>query len=364
MTRRTWLLGGGGVPLIRAAAEEPAQAVRQRNEQYAQDLEQYFRRRLVDDYPARAAKAWRRSYASVPAFLKSVEPNRQRYRRIFAPPELRPSGSLERTPSPLVPGAEWLKAPLGAIRAEGLLAIPKSAAKRVPLVIAQHGIGSFPERLFGVADEGAAYHDYGHALLEAGVAVLAPANLATVEKRNRLERLARLADTTLPGIELARLQVLLGEVLRDRRIASERVGMWGISLGGMAAMFWMPLEPRIRCGVVTAWFNHRRNKMVIPDRRYSCFLETKEEHAFFRGWLTEFTDSDVASLICPRPLLVQTGKKDGIAWWPQVLEEFDAAKEHYRRLGLEDRLEMALHEGGHEIHLESGLSFLKKWLAG
>lgn len=362
MTRRTWLLGGGA-PLAGAAAEDSAHTVKQRNEKYAEDLERYFRKRLVDEYPARAAKAWRRSYASVPAFLKSVEPNRQRYRRMFAPPELRPTGPVERAASPLVPEAEWLKAPLGAISAEGLLAAPKGA-KRAPLVIAQHGISSFPERLFNVADEGGAYHDYGHALLGAGFAVLAPANLATVDKRNRIERLARLADTTLPGIEFARMQVLLEEVLRDRRIDPDRIGMWGISLGGMATMFWMPLEPRIRCGIVTAWFNHRRHKMVIPDKRYSCFLETKEEHAFFRGWLTEFTDSDVAALICPRPLLVQTGKKDGIAWWPQVVEEFEAAKDHYRRLGLEDRLQMALHEGGHEIHLESGLPFLKKWLAG
>jgi hypothetical protein len=183
-----------------------------------------------------------------------------------------------------------------------------------------------------------------------------------VEKRNRIERLARLADTTLPGIELVRMQALLDEVLKDKRIDPGRVGMWGISLGGMATMFWMPLEPRIQCGVVTAWFNHRRNKMVIPDERYSCFLETKEEHAFFRGWLTEFTDSDAASLICPRPLLIQHGKKDGIAWWPQVIEEFEVAKEHYRKLGIEGRIEMDLHEGGHEIRIDSGLAFLKKWL--
>ena len=127
-------------------------------------------------------------------------------------------------------------------------------------------------------------------------------------------------------------------------------------------MFWMPLEPRISCGVVTAWFNHRRNKMVIPDERYSCFLETEEEHAFFRGWLTEFTDSDAVSLICPRPLLIQHGKKDGIAWWPQVVEEFEASKIHYGKLGLEERIELVIHEGRHEIELDSGLRFLKKWL--
>jgi hypothetical protein len=138
--------------------------------------------------------------------------------------------------------------------------------------------------------------------------------------------------------------------------------MWGLSLGGLATMFWTPLEPRIKAAVVAGWFNHRRNKMVIPDERYSCFLETKEEHAFFDGWLIAHTDSDVASLICPRPLMIQTGKKDGIAWWPMVLEEFEAAREHYRRLGVADRIEMDLREGGHEAHVESGLRFLTKWL--
>jgi hypothetical protein len=102
--------------------------------------------------------------------------------------------------------------------------------------------------------------------------------------------------------------------------------------------------------------------MVIPDKRYSCFLETTEEHAFFRGWLTEFTDSDVASLICPRPLLVQTGKADRIAWWPQVIEELDASREHYRKLGMSERIDMDLHDGGHEIRVESGVAFLKRWL--
>jgi hypothetical protein len=121
-------------------------------------------------------------------------------------------------------------------------------------------------------------------------------------------------------------------------------------------------DARCTSSVVAGWFNHRRNKMVIPDSRYSCFLETREEHAFFDGWLTAHTDSDVVSLICPRPLMIQTGKKDGIAWWPMVLEEFEAGREHYRRLGIADRIEMDLRDGGHETHVESGLPFLTKWL--
>ncbi len=344
-----------------AQLSEPA---KRRNDDYARDLEMHFRQHLVADYEARAAGLWHRSYASLDAFMKSVQPNRARYRRMFSPPRLAPSGPPVRTRRADIAGAdaEWLAIPLGAIKAEALLALPPNPKGPVPLVIAQHGIDSFPERVFGISDDGNHYKDYGHALVQAGFAVLAPLNLSTVPNRNRIERLARLADTTLPGLELARVQALLDEVLKDKRIDSKRIGMWGISLGGMATMFWMPLEPRIQCGVVTAWFNHRRNKMVIPDPRYSCFLETSEEHAFFRGWLSEFTDSDVASLICPRPLLVQTGKKDGIAWWPQVVEEFDAAKEHYRKLGVADRIEMDLHAGGHEISLESGLRFMNRFL--
>jgi len=368
MTRRRFQAVLGSAPAVLAqpgrAADEVVESINRRNEAYGKELEQYFRQFLVDEYPARASRKWRRSYSSMAAFLRSVEPNRQRYRRVFSPPVFEPSGALERRPHPAIQNAraEWLTAPLGPVKAEGLLALPEGGPRPAPLVIAQHGISSFPERVFGIDDPQNLYHGYGHALVRQGFAVLAPFNLATVDKRNRMERLARLAGTTLPGIELARMQALLDVVSQDKRIDPERVGMWGISLGGMATMFWMPLEPRIRCGIVCAWFNHRRNKMVIPDSRYSCFLETKEEHAFFNGWLTEFTDSDVATLICPRPLLIQTGKKDGIAWWPQVMEEFEASKAHYRKLGIEDRIEMDLHEGGHEIRLESGLAFLKKWL--
>jgi hypothetical protein len=102
--------------------------------------------------------------------------------------------------------------------------------------------------------------------------------------------------------------------------------------------------------------------MVIPDKQYSCFLETKEDYAFFSGWLTEFTDADVISLICPRPIKIQHGKKEGIAHWPQVIEEFEMSRTHYQKLKIEDRIELVMHEGGHEAIVDEGVSFFNKWL--
>lgn len=331
-----------------------------RTNAYAAELEAFLRDYLVARYPDRAAAAWSRDYGSIEAFWKSVEPNRAAWRNLVK------TGAARRDPHPPLAEreAEWLTVPLGGLAAEGIFAVPAEATadRRVPLVIVQHGIGSFPERNFGLADKGDAYHSYAGELVNSGFAVLTPLNLRSVERRNRIERLCRLAEMSLPGIELVRMQRLLDEVLEDPRIDPDRVGMWGLSLGGLATMFWTPLEGRIKAAVVAGWFNHRRNKMVIPDPRYSCFLETKEEHAFFDGWLSAYSDADVASLICPRPLMIQTGKKDGIAWWPLVVEEFEAARQHYQKLGIADRIELDLREGGHETHVESGLRFLTTWL--
>ena len=339
-----------------------AEMENERNIAYANQLENYLRLYLVEQYDERASKFWDRDYSSIDAFKRSVESNREKWEsEVVKPPVLRKTAPVSRREYAIedIKG-EWLELPLGPVTAQAFLAFPGGSANNnpLPLVIVQHGIGSTPETTFREGN----YNAYAKELLKAGFAILVPLNLRSVELRNRIERLCRLADISLPGIELARVQHLLDVVLTDPRIDTERVGMWGLSLGGMATMFWMPLEPRIKAGIVSGWFNHRRNKMVIPDDRYSCFLETKEEHAFFTGWLTEFTDHDVVSLICPRPLLIQHGKKDGIAYWPQVQEEFDIAKTHYDKLKIEDRIRIDIHEGGHEAIIGTGVKFMTRWL--
>jgi len=331
-----------------------------RTDAYEKQLENYLRHYLVKEYDARALEAWRRDYSSPEALERSVEPNRRRWEAVLSPPVLSKSGPLKRKPYALneIQG-EWIELPLGMLSAEAVLVFPAGASEKkpVPIVIVQHGIGSTPESAFSPGG----YHEYAKGLLKAGFAVLSPLNLRSIERRNNIERYARLAATSLPGIELVRLQHLLDVVLADPRIDSERVGMWGVSLGGMATMFWMPLEPRIKAGVVSGWFNERRNKMAVPDERYSSF-SPREEHAFFNGWLSEFSDCDVVSMIAPRPLMLQHGKKDNIAHWPQVVEEYNKAAIHYQNLNMPQRIELTLHEGGHEAIVEDGVRFMTTWL--
>ena len=329
------------------------------------ETEDYLRQ-LSLDYPQRQGQYWSRDYSSEEAYLRSVEPNRLRWLEAlgdFGPPAEDMNPLVEPFAENKHFRAEWVTINLyGGLRGRGVFAIPKSGEPPYRTVICQHGIGSSPERTFGLADSAELYHSYAQRLLEAGFAVIAPMNVTEGPPRGRYTRMCLMLGKTLWGLEIAKIRRLIDYAQTREEFDTGRLGMWGISLGGSYTTFTLPLESRIRAGVITAWFNHRIRKMVIDDPRHSCFLSTQEEHIFIPGWLREFTDADVISLICPRPVMSQTGKADGIAWWPWVVEEFEAAREHYERLGIAERIELDLHEGGHEIRVETGIRFLDRWL--
>lgn len=329
------------------------------------EAEDYLRDTILN-YEPRRNEFWNRDYTSTEAFEKSVEKNRQRWHEavgIFEADgtDLNPQLDLWHETDTFT--AYWLTIDLlGSLRGRAILALPKGRKNPAPLVIAQHGIGSSPEKVFGLDDPSDVYKSYGRQLTEEGFAVIAPMNISGAPPRARLERMCKLLGKTLWGLEIYRTQRLLDYLETREEIDVERTGMYGISLGGAYTMFTSPLDKRIKASVVCAWFNHRPHKMVVDDPRHSCFLSVNEEHIWIPGWLREFTDSDLASLICPRPLLVEQGKADGIGWWPMMLEEYEETREHYKKLGIEDRIEIDLHEGGHEIRMDKSLAFLKKWL--
>lgn len=329
------------------------------------ETEEYLRHLCVERYSDRQKIYWNRNYSSIKNFLSSVEENRKRWKEavgLFEPEE---NFDVEEEPF-----LETERVSLKYISVKfaqnlycrAILGFPKKKRDKFPLVIAQHGLVSSPERVFGFLDPENLYQSYGYHLLEDGFAVLAPLNIIGPESRARYQRMCLLLGSTIAGLEISKLKRLLDYVLLLPDIDKDKVGMWGISLGGFYTLITLPIENRIKLGIICAFFNHRLRKMVIDDPRYSCFLSTTEEHIFIPGWLREFTDSDLVSLICPRPLLIQTGKADGVSWWPFVLDEFYRAKEHYDRLNIGDRIQIDLHSGGHEIRYESGVSFLKRWL--
>ena len=259
---------------------------------------------------------------------------------------------------------QWLNLDLEAgLSARAILAFPKGKEGKLPLIIAQHGISSSPERVLGINDSEGLYGACGRALLAAGYAVLAPSNITQAHPRARLQRLCLLQGKTLAGLEVGKIRRLLDFAITLPQIDEDRIGMWGLSLGAMYTMFTAPLDKRIKAAIISAFFNDRLAKMAVSSRLYSCFLDVDEEHIWIPGWFAGgFDDARLLALICPRAVQIQQGRADGIGWWPLQHEAFKKAKGYYDKLGLSERIEYADHQGGHEILVDEGLTFLQKHL--
>ncbi len=313
-----------------------------------------------------AQSTWQLDYRSQSHYAASCEDHRQRWSQtvgefIFdAPFNARCEPFFEDD----VAVGQWLSIDLdNGLMARAALVLPKGRQGKYPLVIAQHGISSSPERAFGFNDTKGYYHAFGHALAAAGYAVLAPSNITTAGPRARLQRLCLLLGKTLAGLEVGKIRRLLDFATTLPEIDAQRVGMWGISLGGMYTMFTAPLEKRIKAAIITAFFNDRLNKMAVSSPLYSCFLDVDEEHIWIPGWLGGgFDDSELLALICPRAVQIQQGRADSIGWWPLQLATFAKAHAHYSALAITDRIDYADHAGGHEILVDEGLAFLAKHL--
>lgn len=320
---------------------------------YGAELENYFRTSLVDGAADRSRELWARDYSSVEAYSDSVQDRRLAWRRVLSPPELHRIDDVKITTSD---ASHWLVVPLDHhLTAQGQLVVPPGATK---LVVFQHGLGSTPERVMGTDDPHGTYDRVGERLICEGYAVLAPMNLIGISARNRAQSLARLAGTTMEGLEFARFQALLDAVWEVAPGLDRHYAFAGMSWGGLAAQFWTPLDDRAVAVASLGFFNDRERKMVVQDTRYATFHDTGEDHAFLFGHLNGFGDADLASLITPRPFLVQHGRSDLIGWWPQIAEEFDRAKVHWERLGVADRVELQLHPGGHVVEADG----LIRWL--
>ena len=258
----------------------------------------------------------------------------------------------------------WIRIDLAdGLQGRAVYALPKHGTRPLPMVIAQHGLGSSPERVFGPNDGEGLYHGFAAALLEAGYAVLAPANVTGNHPRARLTRLCHLPGRTLWGLEIGKLRRLIDYVSGQPEIDADRIGMWGLSLGGYYTAFAAALELRIKVGVGAAFFNDRFRKMAVSSPLYTAYIDVDEEHFWIPGHFSGgFGDAELVSLICPRPLQIQQGRADGIGWWPHQEAEFRRAAAPYKGLGIPDRIEYAGHDGGHEVLVGRGLQFLETFL--
>jgi hypothetical protein len=120
-----------------------------------------------------------------------------------------------------------------------------------------------------------------------------------------------------------------------------RIGCAGLSGGGLQTLWLTALDERVRCAVVSGYFYGYKDSLLRLANNCSCN---------YVPHLWELADmGDIAALVAPRPLLIETGTLDplngerGVA---NVAEQLAIARQAYTLLGASERL-------GHDRRVDS-----------
>ena len=258
--------------------------------------------------------------------------------------------------------------------------IPDSLSGRAPAVLAPHGHGSGGKyspagctEVPGIAAqiEGHNY-DYGVQAVRRGYVVFCPDARGFGERRESLfqgddqllsSSCSQLAHMGLPlGLTVAGmwtwdLSRLIDYVFTRPEVDAPRVGCIGLSGGGLQTLYLAALDERVRCAVISGYFYGVRESLLEMPGNCDCNYVPQ---------LWESADmGDLAALIAPRPLVIETGTQDplnGASGVANVISQFEIAKRAYDLLGVPERVSMDLFEGGHRWHGTLAFEWLDRWL--
>jgi dienelactone hydrolase len=256
---------------------------------------------------------WKRDFSSAGAYAKSIEPNRERFKRIIGGGDPRePVKTIEflsnsEEPTEVATSERFtvhrVRWPVFAnVHGEGLLLRPKSPP--VAGVVALPDADQTPEMMVGLMPGVPEGSRFPLKLAEAGCEVLI---VVLVDRRDRWsgnERLKRFTNQPhrewiyrqsyqmgrhIIGYEVQKVLAAVDYLARDGR----RVGVIGYGEGGLVAFYAGALDSRIHTTAISGYFDSRQRLWEEPIYR----------NVF--GLLTEFGDAEIASLIAPRSLVLE-----------------------------------------------------------
>ncbi|MCS6951648.1 MAG: alpha/beta hydrolase family protein [Bryobacterales bacterium] len=256
----------------------------------------------------------------------------------------------------------------------GYLLTPKHIPPPYAPVICIPGHGRGVDDIVGIDDKGrdrtdkSGYQrDFAIQVAEHGLAAVAIEPLAfgcRRDPRNKRRGLGHSACQPAAGAALLFGETMIGwrvwDVMRTldwietrSELDPRRAGCMGISGGGTATLFAAALEPRIQAAFVSGYLNTFRDSILSLAHCLDNYVP---------GILNWAEMYDVAGLIAPRALFVESGERDEIFPVEASRASFARVREIYRIFGADERIEQEIFPGGHEFHGKRGLPFLARHL--
>jgi dienelactone hydrolase len=253
--------------------------------------------------------------------------------------------------------------------------IPNNAPTRWPVVICVPGHGRGVDDIVGIDDQGrdrtdkAGYqHDFAIQVAEAGMAAVAIEPLGFGCRRDEITAKkglgssacqpaaggAMLVGETMIGWRVWDVMRTVDYISTREDLDATRVGLMGISGGGTVTVFGTALEPRIRAAMVSGYLNTFEHSIGSLSHCIDNYVP---------GILNWAEMYDIAGLIAPRPLFVESGERDNIFPIAASIESFNQVREMYRVFGAADRVEQEVFPDEHAFWGRRGIPFLSRALS-
>ncbi len=260
--------------------------------------------------------------------------------------------------------------------AGGILLLPNDLkeGEQRPVVVFQHGLEGTPMDTI-TSDESSrawqAYKGVSTQLVQRGFIVYAPQNPYRGEDDFRvIQRKSNPLGRSLFSYIIEQHRQTLRWLATLPWVDAGRIAFYGLSYGGKTAVRVPPLlppghlessDPGYCLSICSADFNEWIRKNVSHEDRYSyVFTREYEMYEWNMGHVAGY--AELATLMAPRPFMVERGHDDGVAPDEWVAWEFAKVRRHYDHLGIGDRTEIEFFNGPHTIHGDGTFAFLHRHL--
>jgi hypothetical protein len=351
------------------SAKETAD-IRARQQRQLHELDRHNQQLLVECAEVRRKFMDKLDVSSVDAFMKTALP----YRELFAtevigrfdlaplPPNVRSRRVYD---EPKFTGFEVVMDVFPDVIAYGILLLPKGIkeGEKRPVVVCQHGLEGRPRDVADPKIDSPAYHQFAVRLAEEGFITFAPQNLYIFQDRFRsLQRKANPLKKTLFSVMVPQHQQLTDWLKSLPYVDPARIAFYGLSYGGKSAMRIPPLVKNYCLSICSADFNEWVWKNASTHSSYS-YVWSGEYEIFEYDLGSTFNYAEMASLIAPRPFMVERGHFDGVG--PDEAVAYEFAKVFYlydAKLGIGDRCAIEFFVGPHTINGKGTFAFLQRQL--
>lgn len=249
----------------------------------------------------------------------------------------------------------------------GYLLVPKDLkpGERRPVVVCQHGLEGVPADTVTDDPKSSGYNYYrafSARLAERGFVVFAPHNPYRGRDAFRvLQRKANPLGLSLFSFIIEQHEAATEWLARLPFVDPNRIAFYGLSYGGKTAMRVPAVLPRYCLSICSGDFNEWVQKNATTESAYS-YLFTGEYEMPEWDLAHTFNYAEMASLIFPRPFMVERGHDDGVAPDTWVAYEYAKVRRMYDKMALPDRTMIEFFNGPHQINGVGTFRFLHQHL--